>query len=83
MNDFSTPTIPIMILDCLTTIQIIIKKYTVAITETANPDLRTALHDQLDAAVHLHGELSELLMEKGWLLSKPFQIDLLLSCREL
>ncbi|AEP85821.1 coat F domain family [Bacillus spizizenii TU-B-10] len=41
------------------------------------------MHDQLDAAVHLHGELSELLMEKGWLLSKPFQIDLLLSCREL
>lgn len=78
MNDFSAPIIPIMVLDCLTTIQTSIKKYTVAITETTKPDLRTALHDQLDAAVHLHGELSELLMEKGWILSKPFQIDLLL-----
>ncbi|MCM3415577.1 spore coat protein [Bacillus spizizenii] len=78
LNDFPAPIIPIMVLDCLTTIQTSIKKYTVAITETTNPDLRTALHDQLDAAVHLHGELSELLMEKGWILSKPFQIDLLL-----
>ncbi|MEC1547831.1 MULTISPECIES: spore coat protein [Bacillus] len=75
MNDFLVSTRPIMILVCLTTIKTSIKKYMVAITETTNPDLRTALYDQLDAAVHLHRELSDLLMEKGWLLDKPFQID--------
>ncbi|MER0468630.1 spore coat protein [Bacillus cabrialesii subsp. cabrialesii] len=28
-----------------------------AITETATPDLRTTLHDQLDAAIHLQFQL--------------------------
>ncbi|MCM8510034.1 hypothetical protein LQ568_17130 [Bacillus amyloliquefaciens] len=40
------------------------------------------MHDQLDAAVHLHRELSELLLGKGWLLDKQFQTDSLLSCRD-
>ncbi|ASB63377.1 spore coat protein F [Bacillus sp. A053] len=51
----------------LTTIKASMKKYTVAITETANPHIRRALHDQLDTAAHLHDELSDLLFEKGWL----------------
>ncbi|QIW79139.1 spore coat protein [Bacillus tequilensis] len=83
LNDFSGQIIPVTVLDCLTTIKTSIKKYTAAIKETANPGLRTALHDQLDAAAHLHGELSEFLLEKGWLIDKQFQIDSLLSCREL
>ncbi|AEP89974.1 spore coat protein F [Bacillus subtilis subsp. subtilis str. RO-NN-1] len=51
----------------LTTIKTSINKYTVAITEAENPHIRRALHDQLDTAVHLHDELSDLLLEKGWL----------------
>lgn len=55
------------IFDLLTTIKASMKKYTVAITETANPHIRRALLDQLDTAVHLHDELSDLVLEKGWL----------------
>ncbi|MED2967120.1 spore coat protein [Bacillus subtilis] len=55
------------ILDLLTIIKTSINKYTVAITEAENPRIRRALHDQLDTAVHLHDELSDLLLEKGWL----------------
>ncbi|AFI27506.1 Coat F domain-containing protein [Bacillus sp. JS] len=55
------------IFDLLTTIKTSMKKYTVAITEAENPHIRRALHDQLDTTVHLHDELSDLLLEKGWL----------------
>ncbi|RPK17141.1 hypothetical protein EH2_02448 [Bacillus subtilis] len=51
----------------LTTIKTSINKYTVAITEVENPHIRRALHDQLDTTVYLHDELSDLLLEKGWL----------------
>ncbi|MCB7152168.1 spore coat protein [Bacillus stercoris] len=55
------------IFDLLTTINTNINNYTVAITEAENPHIRRALHDQLDTAAHLHDELSDLLLEKGWL----------------
>nr|MDH3082780.1 spore coat protein [Bacillus subtilis]WGD69326.1 spore coat protein [Bacillus subtilis]WGD89382.1 spore coat protein [Bacillus subtilis]WGD92580.1 spore coat protein [Bacillus subtilis] len=55
------------ILDLLTTIKTSINKYTVAITEAKNPRIRKALHDQLDTAVYLHDELSDFLLEKGWI----------------
>ncbi|MFP3819207.1 spore coat protein [Bacillus sp. SIMBA_008] len=55
------------ILDLLTTIKTSINKYTVAITEAENPHIRRSLHDQLDTTVYLHDELSDLLLEKGWL----------------
>ncbi|AYK66816.1 hypothetical protein B4145_0888 [Bacillus subtilis] len=51
----------------LTTIKNSINKYTVAITEAENLHIRRALHDQLDTAVYLHDELSDFLLEKGWL----------------
>ncbi|OEI76595.1 spore coat protein F [Bacillus subtilis] len=51
----------------LTTIKTNINNYTVAITEAENPHIRRALHDQLDTTVHLHDELSDLVLEKGWL----------------
>ncbi|AGI28143.1 spore coat protein F [Bacillus subtilis subsp. subtilis] len=51
----------------LTTIKTSINKYTVAITEAENPHIRRALHDQLDTAIHLQDELSDFLLEKGWL----------------
>ncbi|WP_439024760.1 spore coat protein [Bacillus halotolerans] len=67
-------------LDFLISVKTGIKNYAVAITETASPELRTALRNQLDAAIYLHGELSQLMMEKGWLfpsdLDKQFKIDM-------
>ncbi|QQD83906.1 spore coat protein [Bacillus siamensis] len=51
----------------LTTIKASMNKYTVAITQPQTPTSEGALHDQLDTAVHLHDELSDLLLEKGWL----------------
>ncbi|ARV44970.1 spore coat protein [Bacillus subtilis] len=82
-NLINTKDIPAFVLNFLITIKTSINKYTVAMTETSNPHLRRALRDQLDVAVYLHRELSELLMEKGFILDKQLQIDSLLSCREL
>ncbi|CAI6240083.1 spore coat protein [Bacillus subtilis] len=82
-NPINAKDIPAFVLNFLITIKTSINNYTVAMTETSNPHLRRALRDQLDAAVYLHGELSELLMEKGLILDKQLQIDSLLSCREL
>jgi spore coat protein CotF len=57
-----------------------IRNYGFAITETSNQELRMALRRQLEAAIELHGELSDLMMKKGWLhpydVNKQFPIDI-------
>lgn len=51
-----------------------------AIAETASPDVRAVLTRQLAEALALHRELSQLMLEKGWLrvydLNDQFQLDL-------
>lgn len=51
-----------------------------AIAETASPDLRALLQRQLTEALALHAEVTELLLEKGWLnsyaLDHQFELDL-------
>ncbi|MED4859876.1 spore coat protein [Bacillus atrophaeus] len=67
-------------LDFLISVKTGVRNYAAAITETASPELRAALRHQLDAAIHLHGELSSLMIEKGWLhpadTDKQFQSDM-------
>jgi similar to spore coat protein len=57
-----------------------IRNYGFAITETANPELKLALRRQLEAALELHGELSDLMIKKGWLhpydVNEQFPIDI-------
>ncbi|MGZ4159849.1 MAG: spore coat protein [Neobacillus sp.] len=67
-------------MDFLLTIKNGIRNYGFAITETANPELRNVLQKQLDAAIDLHGEISELMIKKGWLhpfdFKEQFPIDI-------
>jgi similar to spore coat protein len=57
-----------------------IHTYGIALTETANSDLRKTLYKQMELAIDLHAELSDLMMEKGWLypnnVGKQVELDL-------
>jgi similar to spore coat protein len=59
-------------LDFLLTVKNGVRNYAVAITETTNPELRRTLTNQLEVALDLHDELSELMIKHGWLL--PYDI---------
>jgi similar to spore coat protein len=52
-----------------------------AITETASPDARAILRNQLTEGLALHQEISELMMNKGWLhpynVNEQFPLDLI------
>ena len=67
-------------MDFLLGIKTGIRNYGFAITETANPELRRILHKQMEAAIDLHSEVSNLMIKKGWLnphnLKEQFQVDL-------
>ena len=67
-------------LDFLLSIKTGIRYYAVAITETANPHLRHALVNQMEKAIDLYEEATELMMNKGWLyphdLGKQVEQDL-------
>jgi len=54
-------------MDFLLGIKTGIRNYGFAITETANPELRRVLHRQMEAAIDLHTEISNLMIKKGWL----------------
>ncbi|MCX7711563.1 MAG: spore coat protein [Clostridia bacterium] len=66
-------------LDFLLAVKTGIRNCAASITETASPDARKFLRDLLDQTVELHAELSELMMNKGWLhpyqVNEQFQID--------
>ncbi len=66
-------------LDFLLGIKTGIRNYGFAITETANPELRRILHRQMEAAIDLHSEISDLMIKKGWLnphnLKEQFPVD--------
>lgn len=67
-------------LDFLTSIKTGIRFYSVALTETASPGLRNALYKQMEDAIDLHGEVTELMISKGWLypndVEKQIELDL-------
>jgi similar to spore coat protein len=57
-----------------------VRNTAIAITETATPELRTAFRKQLEEGLALHGEVSDFMMEKGWLhpynFNDQYQMDL-------
>ncbi|MGJ7911545.1 spore coat protein [Neobacillus sp. LXY-1] len=67
-------------MDFLLGIKTGIRNYGFAITETANPELRRMLHKQMESAIDLHTEVSNLMIKKGWLnphnLKEQFPVDL-------
>ncbi|WP_442595720.1 spore coat protein [Neobacillus sp. D3-1R] len=60
-------------MDFLLSVKNGIRNYSVAITETANTDLRSVLIKQMEAALDLHAEISDLMISKGWL--HPYDIN--------
>ncbi len=44
-----------------------IRNCAIALTEIADPQARTEIRNMLDAQIDLHAEVSELMMNKGWL----------------
>ena len=67
-------------MDFLLAVKSGIRNYRFAITETANPELRNVLTKQMEVAMDLHGEISQLMIKKGWLhpydFKEQFPIDL-------
>lgn len=50
-----------------------VRNLSIALTETATPAIRKLLRAQLDVTIDLYFEISDLMMEKGWL--KPFELN--------
>lgn len=57
-----------------------IRNYAIALTEAATPAVRTVITKQLNTAIDLHEEISNLMIRKGWFhpvnLEKQFQMDM-------
>lgn len=60
-------------LEFLITTKTGVRNLSIALTETATPAIRKLLKAQLDVTIDLYGEISDLMMEKGWL--KPFDLE--------
>ena len=57
-----------------------VRNYAIALSETASPEVRTILRNQLNQAICMHEEISTLMMEKGWFhpihLEMQFRMDI-------
>jgi similar to spore coat protein len=69
--------------DFLISIKSSIKDYTAAITETATPELRTSLREQLRSAIDTHEKMTNYMIDKGYyhphLLEEQLNVDLTTS----
>ncbi|KKI90121.1 spore gernimation protein GerQ [Bacillus sp. SA1-12] len=67
-------------LEFLLSVKTGIHTYAMAITETASPELRKTLYRQMEQSIDLHAELSDLMLNKGWLypndVGKQVELDL-------
>jgi similar to spore coat protein len=50
-----------------------VRNCAVAITESATPEVRSVLIKHLEQGIDLHGEVTELMLHKGWL--HPYDVD--------
>lgn len=67
-------------LDFLLSIKTGIRYYAVALTETASLEVRKTLYNQMDVAIDLYEQTTELMLKKGWLhphdLGKQVELDI-------
>ncbi|HYF77126.1 MAG TPA: spore coat protein [Symbiobacteriaceae bacterium] len=67
-------------LDFLMNAKMGVRNTAFALAETASPRVRTLLRRQLSEALALHQEISELMLQKGWLrtydLAEQFDLDM-------
>jgi similar to spore coat protein len=61
--------------------------YAIAITETATPELKSALREQLNVAIATHEKITNYMIVKGYYhphdLSEQLQVDLTMSATAL
>ncbi|MET1014604.1 MAG: spore coat protein [Paenisporosarcina sp.] len=50
-----------------------VRNLSIALTETATPEIRKFLRTQLDTSIDLYFEIADLMMKKGWL--NPFDLE--------
>ncbi|WP_462412964.1 spore coat protein [Neobacillus sp. Marseille-QA0830] len=66
--------------DFLISAKAAVRNYTVAITESATPELRAVLRDHLRAAIQTHEDITNFMVAKGFYhpheLSEQLQVDL-------
>jgi similar to spore coat protein len=57
-----------------------VRNCAIALTESATPEVRDVLIDQLETALNLHEEISNLMISKGWFhpynLNEQFALDI-------
>lgn len=56
----------VIALDLLLTVKEAIRNYSVALTETASPEVRTTIRNQMEAAIDYQTEITQFMMEKKW-----------------
>jgi len=56
----------VIALDLLLTVKEGIRNYAVALTETASPEVRTTIRNQMEAALDYQTEVTQLMIEKKW-----------------
>jgi spore coat protein CotF len=63
----------VIALDLLITVKEAIRNYSVALTETASPEVRTTIRNQMEAAIDYQKEVTQLMMEKKWF--HPYEVS--------
>jgi spore coat protein CotF len=57
-----------------------VRNTAIALSETASPQVRKVLRNQLNKGIDLHGEIASLMISKGWFhpvdLKKQFNMDI-------
>ncbi|PLR81974.1 spore coat protein [Bacillus canaveralius] len=69
--------------DFLNTAKSGVRNLSMAITESATPELRTAFRQQLNSAIETHGKISQYMISKGYYhphrLDEQLQVDINMS----
>lgn len=67
-------------LDFLLSVKNGVRNCAFALSETATPEVRMTLRNQLEEAINLHEDISKLMIKNGWLhpynVSEQFQLDI-------
>ncbi|WP_405099708.1 spore coat protein [Oceanobacillus sp. FSL H7-0719] len=75
MNDYLDPVNAIgmpekidsaIALDLLITVKEAVRNYSIALTESASPEVRTTIRNQMEAAIDYQTEVIDLMMRKKW-----------------
>jgi spore coat protein CotF len=57
-----------------------VRNCAIALSESATPEVRTVLQNQLNTAINMHEKIYQLMVDKGWFypqnLDKQFQMDI-------